>query len=446
MARILFGCVPFWGHINPTIAVAQKLIELGHTVAYACHSEMRGAFDKAGIPFVENYEFCDLFIKLNQMVSSHTMSDLRKELKKANEKLLYIPAAQLEPNVKDFVRLIDEWQPDVCVFDIFFLPGRLAAEIRGIPFVFSCCAMSLMLPSKDLLPVGYGFPSYRKRPDLHGAIKLLLSGWFANKLLRYINSIRARFSLQPQGHVGQEPGYLYLNYSTPALDFKRSDLPAQVYYLGPSISKDQYGSDTEFPWEWLDGRPLIYVTMGTFFTKKKIFDQVIAASKGASWQAVMSVTKHMDISQWQHIPDNVLIRNFVPQSKLMKKVSAVVCAGGSNTTTEALLLGIPLLVMPQATDHFDNAQRVVEAKAGFRLDPKELSVRKIRHAITRMLIDPSYRRHAREIAADYEKCDAPFAGAQLVLKLAERKRPLFRPAHIGPTIYKENIEDVLASI
>ncbi|ASZ13065.1 hypothetical protein KTO58_09040 [Chitinophaga pendula] len=445
MSRILFGCVPFWGHLNPTIAVAQQLIARGHTVAYACHPEMQPALDKAGIPFIADYAFCEVFVHLNKIVATASLLTVRKELKKWNVSLSELPVAGLEEDTRRFMTLIAEWQPDVCVFDAAFLPGLMAAEASQTTYVSSCAFPCSQLPSKDLLPNGYGFPSYQKRPGFGDTLKLIIAGMFAKPINRKLNRVRTVFGLppaQPMSYVG----CMYMIYTTTLFDFKRSDLPAQVYYLGPSFSKEQMGADTPFPWEWLDGRPLVYFTMGTFFNKKKVFDKVIAASKDAPWQIVISVSKNLSLDLWQELPENVLLRNFVPQSALLEKVDLVACAGGVNTTTESLLKGLPLLVLPQARDHFDAAQRVVEAGAGIRIDPAQVSVVNIRKAITRLLDEPGYRQQAGVIARDYLQCDAPLAAACLIEKVAYRKAPLLRPDNVEPTVYRADINRVLQMI
>jgi len=40
MGRIVFGMYPAWGHIAPTVAIAQELVSRGHDVVYATHRAM----------------------------------------------------------------------------------------------------------------------------------------------------------------------------------------------------------------------------------------------------------------------------------------------------------------------------------------------------------------------------------------------------------------------
>ena len=45
-------------------------------------------------------------------------------------------------------------------------------------------------------------------------------------------------------------------------DYPRERLPDNFHYTGPWHSVD-FGDNLDFPWEKLDGRPLIYASMGT---------------------------------------------------------------------------------------------------------------------------------------------------------------------------------------
>ncbi|ASZ13064.1 hypothetical protein KTO58_09045 [Chitinophaga pendula] len=434
MSRILFGCVPYWGHMNPTIAVAQQLIKMGHTVAYACHPDMKEGLDKAGIPAIDKYAFGNLFAVTSKL--THDKRAARKEGKKWK--------SELEQDTTNFISLIREWQPDVCVMDVIFMPGIIAAEACNIPLAISCPYPFIQLPSKDLLPNGFGFASYQKRPGFLSGLILLLAGLFTRVVTGPINDVRVKAGLAPTYRPFGDVGDLHFTYTTAAFDFERSDLPRQVYYLGPSVSKELAGADVDFPWEWLDGRPLIYCTMGTIHSKPAVFKKIIAASRNAPWQIVLAVTRQIDTALFEEVPENVLIRNFVPQSTLLRKASLVICAANGNTTNESLLLGLPLLMLPQVSDHFDAAQRAVEAGVALRIDPPALTVAKARRAIERLLNEPGFREQALALSLDFKKCNAPLAAAGLLEKLAQLKRPLLRPVQVSPTLYSKDLDQVLA--
>jgi MGT family glycosyltransferase len=186
--------------------------------------------------------------------------------------------------------------------------------------------------------------------------------------------------------------------------------------------------------------------MGTVYIRKRIINQVIKASAGASWQLVISTGKAFSPEAWTDIPDNVLITEYVPQVALMEKVSAVVSSGGFGTVGQALMNGVPLVVIPQILEHRVTASKVVHGKAGIKLSSWLVSARRLRKAITALLQQPSYRQHALAVRADYLECDAPVSGARLLECLSEKRQVLHRPAHQAPTLYRSKVQEVLNSI
>ena len=63
----------------------------------------------------------------------------------------------------------------------------------------------------------------------------------------------------------------------------------------------------------------------------------------------------------------------------------------------ALAHGVPMLVLPQGADQWTNAEQVRAAGAGLRLLRNEVSASAIRHAVTLLLDEHSYRRASTTI-------------------------------------------------
>ncbi|NSL86221.1 hypothetical protein ECE50_005240 [Chitinophaga sp. Mgbs1] len=442
MSRFLFGSVPLHGHLNPTIGIAQQLIRDHHTVAYAAHSHVKQVFEKAGIPFLEKFQWGDAVILSNETIAAGKKLLLPWILKK---KMNTTPAEciihQLEQGVTDFLELIDNWRPDVCVFDTMFYPGIIAAEIRKVPYAVSC-PTQLLLPCNTIIPEEKGHTMRPFRKLLAQLMVLTL-----RRITQQVNKIRQlhQLPLQQVFWKHHTPA-LYLAYTSDAFEFRRSDLLSQTYYIGPSVSREFAGADVPFPWEWLDGRPVVYFSMGTVYIRKQIISQVIKASAGAPWQLVISTGKAFPPETWTDIPENVLIRSYVPQVALMEKVSAVVSSGGFGTVGQALMNGVPLVVIPQILEHRVTASKVVHAKAGIKLSSWLVSAGRLHKAIAALLQDPSYRQHASEIRADYQQCNAPVSGARLLEHLAKKRKSLHRPPHQGPTLYSRYVQELLNSI
>ena len=427
--KILAGSVPLVGHLAPMMPLARRLQDDGQQVEFLSHPRMRDALDRRGLSLRDDFAWGGdtLDIIERNAVEGGVLWHLIKERKLVNG--FYFFVYGLEEGVRDCLRILDQQEPDVCFFDILFFPGILAAEVRGIPYALSCPVPS-PLASRDLLPYSLGMPSGQKTMSLPQRLMSALSDWYWGRNTRYVNRVREIFSLPPMTDIvsGCISPYLYLSYTTELFEDLRSDLPQQVHYIGPTLTPRSPETEESFPWSQLDDRPLVYFTMGTLQGNRKIYDRVIEASTGAPWQLVVALGKLFHKEDFPSVPENVLLVNWAPQTAILEKADAMVCHGGFNTINDALAAGVPLLVLPQAWDHFESAQRIVESGAGLRLDPGRASTARIRRETQRLLEDPAKRRAAERLAKDFSTCDAARTGAELISKLAKTRAPVFREA------------------
>lgn len=439
--RVLFAVSPAPSHITPTIAIAQRLQRQGHAVAYASHPEMSPAIERAGLPFIKEFHWGDLILKVRRAIATQPNRWIAL-LKGGRGSLTRIYFHDLDRAVESLVALLNGWRADVVVTDIMGYPGVIAAEACGLPYA-TTCTMTLPLRSSALPPYGFGL-SPRMGPDWRWLLGKRAFHWLEHSGDRAVNRVRKRYGLSYVRRTFFYPSpYLFLAFVTEAFEYARPDLPRQVFYVGPSVSEQRGDTDVPFPWEWLNGRPLVYTSLGTINTGAvKFFDRVIEASGEQPWQSVISVGPYLSLDRWKNPPRNVLLQNYVPQPALLRRAQAVISHGGANTVNEALAAGVPLAVTPLGADQFESAQRVVEAGAGLRLRFRKAGVAELRAGICRLLEDPSLRENAHRIASDYAKCDGPGTAAALILRLAQTRAPLLRPPGRRPTIYANEIGEI----
>jgi len=435
-SKILCGSVPLAGHLAPMLPLARQLQADGHQVEFVSHPRVRDGVERQGLRLREDFEWGSVAVDIieRSTVEGGFLLRLIKERKLTAGFYLFV--YELEDAVRECLRVIDESRPDGCFFDILFFPGILAAEIRELPYALSCPVPS-PLASGDLLPYSFGFPSAQKKMRaFQRPLEALSRGYWALNT-RYVNRVRETFALPPMSDIisGCVSPYLYLSYTTGRFEYARSDLPAQVYYIGPTLTPGNEAAEEEFPWSWLDGRPLVYCTMGTLQGRRKTFDRVIDASRAARWQVIISIGRLFDTGDFADAPDNVLVTNWAPQAALVECADVVVCHGGFNTLNDALYRGLPVLALPQAWDHFESAQRIVEAGAGMRIDPHQATTKRIRQSIEQLLENASMKKSAAQIAEDFAMCDAVRCGARLIAEMARTQAPVLRAATTPPTIY-----------
>jgi UDP:flavonoid glycosyltransferase YjiC (YdhE family) len=169
--------------------------------------------------------------------------------------------------------------------------------------------------------------------------------------------------------------------------------------------------------DWWNGSsaPLVYVTFGTVLghmsTAAEAYRTAIQAVAGIDARVLLTVGRRFDASQLGRIPGNIHVESWVDQADVLHEADVVVCHGGSGTTFGALAAGVPVVIVPQFADQFANGTKVAEAGAGIVLDRGQDSngcrrplgqddAPRIAEAIETIRVRPSYREHARLIAAE----------------------------------------------
>src|SRR5262249_25445407 len=143
--------------------------------------------------------------------------------------------------------LVDQMEP----------AGGAVAERLGIPFITVCNALAINTEAQvppPFTPWRYSDASWtRWRNRLGDAISARLTKPVANVVARY----RAEWKLPVHRSTDESFSPLAQICQMPrAFDFPRNDLPATFHYVGP-LRRDP-PKPVAFPWERLDGRPLVY--------------------------------------------------------------------------------------------------------------------------------------------------------------------------------------------
>ncbi|MBW8688269.1 glycosyltransferase [Chitinophaga rhizophila] len=439
MSTFLFGCIPASGHINPTLGIARQLISEGHTVIYATHPAMKETLSREGISIAEDFSWGDPALLFNELMASDREKEISKAMKaRYGVSLVGATVYNLEQGVADFIHLIDKWRPDVCYIDSLFPVGIIASEVRNIPCVVSAAGF-VYLAAQQAWPYFNG----KKISFFFRMVIRLMYGREADKVLRRLNILRRQYGLPLQQTFMKHPRVAaFLLYSSAGMEFKRTDLLPQTFYIGPAVSLTEKA--IPFPWDWLDGRPVIYFTMGTVYIRKTLIDHMIAAAKDAPWQVVISTGRTYKATDWNDLPENVLICEYVPQIALLDKTTVVVTAGGFGTVGQAAMKSIPMVIIPFSIDHYFTAKTIVIRKAGILLPRKRATALKLRKAIDILLNNPVYECGAKAIGNDFSCCDAAATGAYVLKYLVLNRHPLYRPDDVAPTLYKDNVAEVLA--
>src|SRR5581483_199839 len=194
--------------------------------------------------------------------------------------------------------------------------------------------------------------------------------------------------------------------------------PPGVILAGPSLPRGERGDEPPFPWERLDGRPIVYLSLGSqIYWQPRIFATVLAAVRERDAQLVMSVGELASSGALGPLPDDVVAVRYAPQLQLLAKTAVMITHGGANSVMEALAFGVPLLVTPICNDQFHNARFVERSGAGLALDLDAATAAECGRALDALLGDGPLRQNAARVAASYRANDGAARAAAEIVRL-----------------------------
>ena len=108
--------------------------------------------------------------------------------------------------------------------------------------------------------------------------------------------------------------------------------------------------------------------------KRLIFiNFVLKRSRIVSIQLLCLLANKTEISDLGDIPKNFIVKNYVPQTELLKYTKLFITHGGMNSTHEGIYNGVPLVVIPQSADQPVIAKQVENLGAGVKLQMQGLT-------------------------------------------------------------------------
>ena len=106
---------------------------------------------------------------------------------------------------------------------------------------------------------------------------------------------------------------------------------------------------------------------------KILFRACIEALREKKVRVVLSVGNRFDIAKLGAIPENFIVNNHVPQISVLKQASLFITHRGMNSVSEAMIHGVPMLVIPFVSDQPVNARQVEKLGLGRVMDYRAIT-------------------------------------------------------------------------
>jgi UDP:flavonoid glycosyltransferase YjiC (YdhE family) len=368
--RVLCSTTPMDGVLGPFLPLGRALVEADHEVIVATGANLRGRVEENNLGFIE--------VGLPAMEGMiGAMADPEVKAAEPGDRIRF-PAAMfgwVHPNAKlSALRELAHARPlDLIVHPPVDVSGPLlAAELR--------------LPS-----VCYGFAQPFDPAVLAAMAARVRPLWE-----------RARLDPEPSGGIYRG---MYLDPRPPRLRGDNVETAApDMRAIRPELPGDAQAALPEWAGR-LGERPVVYISLGTapLFNQPEKFAPLLAGVAQEDVDVVVTVGELNDPAALGERPMNVHVERWLPLAPLLPRCDAVLCHAGTGTMLAALAAGLPLVLVPQGADQFDNARACARAGAARVLMPAEVSPEAVREAVRTVLApDSTERAAALTVAAEIE--------------------------------------------
>ena len=409
------------GHLNPMNSLGRELARRGHRVVVANIPEAEAAVLASGLEFLpigrDDYPAGTLGAMNARLGGLRGWAAVRYTLEimgRFNEMVLR-DAPDAFRSVGVDLLLVDQGVPvGTTVADHLAVPSVTVANALMFNIEWDVPPWSTpWLPSRSVVARARNYL-------LFSASKLLIAS-----LIRSVNERRAAWGLPPRpdpidwfspmAEVCQQPA---------EFEFPRRRLPPHFHFTGP-FQDPKARAPVPFPFEALDGRPLVYASMGTLQNRLLwIFRAIAGACDGLGVQLVISLGGSAEPSVLGPLPGSPLVVRAAPQLELLDRARLTITHAGMNTTLESLARGVPMVAIPITNDQPGVAARIAWSGTGLVVPPSRANARTLRKAITRVLAEPSFTAQAARLRDAIARAGGVSKAADVVERLLETGQPV----------------------
>ncbi len=382
--RVLFSSTWGYGHVFPMVPLAQACLAAGHDVLWASPEPAGPLVQAAGIPHAPAGPTAHGVRDITTRNALHVRTLPPED--RAGFAFPHLFGAWATPAMAaQLLPLARHWRPDLLVHEAAELAAPLVGAVLGVPTVTH--AFGTAVPPAFLTDAA-------NRLELlwsdHGLVQPPYAGCFSAGYLDIFPT-----SLQP---------------INPAHIRSRTAL-RPTPWTGPRVS--------ELPrYLQRDGRPLVYLTLGTVNNHAPVLRTAIDALSALPLRVLVAIGPDGDVDLLGPQPSNVAVERWVPQAQVLEQSDAVASHAGSGTFLGALAAGLPQLCLPQGADQFRNTAAGTQREAALALAPDVATGEAIASAVSRLLHEPSFRTAAEEVAIEIAAMPSPDEIVQVLSQIA----------------------------
>lgn len=388
-------CLEATGHLNTMFPLGRELQRRGHCVTVFSGSGGQTKAQAAGFSFCDIYSAGDRKPGGKTQIPSAKVEKLRglASIRYTLQKFAQIAQTRLQ----QAPAIIKEHGVEALLVDLSIFEGGTIADHLNLPYVTVCCVLPFY-QDPTIPPIT---TTWLYNPalwaQLRNRVGYSLVDRLAQPVWQVICQYRQKWNLPAYKHTNDIFSKLaIITRHISEFEFPRQ-LPPHFHFTGPFHNFIER-EPVEFPFEKLNGKPLIYASMGTMQNHLDyVFRTIAEACANLNAQLVISLGGGLDPEAFPNLPGSPLVVKYAPQLELLQKATLNITHAGLNTTLESLSYGVPMVAIPVTDDQPGVAARIAWSGAGEFVPLSRLSVPSLRQTIKRVCTQQSYKQNATRL-------------------------------------------------
>lgn len=427
MAHIGIISVPATGHLNTMTDLGYELKQRGHQVTVIGILDSKEKAEAAGLNF-QAYAETDL--PLGFAPASLVKTGELTGLAATRYSIEWLHQLTIRM-MKEGLETIRHAEVDLLLIDQIAFGASTIAKYLEIPFI--SVSTSIVLNQEQSVPPTQFDWAYSLTPwaRFRNRFGYRLVNRLAKPIGRTINEYQQLWNLHLTNNRCFE---LALLCHQPAeFEFPRQELPDYFHFTGP-FHNPLSRANVAFPYEKLNGKVLIYASLGTIQNQLLgIFSQIAEACQDLDVQLIISMGGSIAPENIPPFAGNPIVVKYAPQLKILQKAHLTITHAGINTILESLSCGVPMVAIPIANDQPGSASRIAWTETGEVIPVKKLTVPKLRKAIQSVLTQPKYRDNAKKMQVAIQNSGGVKYAADIVEQAIATGKPVLRDNNKGQT-------------
>ena len=151
----------------------------------------------------------------------------------------------------------------------------------------------------------------------------------------------------------------------------------------------------------LPDRPTVLVSMGTVFHRTPgVYEAVLDGLRDEPVNVLVALGQDADPARLGPLPANVRVEPYLPIPAVLRRADVFVTHGGFNSVKEAVLAGVPMVVVPISADQPYAAARCADLGVGVAVGAGERTAGRIRAAVREVLAGATFRRESARLRTE----------------------------------------------